>query len=120
MERFPADTQSVLALTDKNQWLVNLNLILSILGMRFEDIFDKTQLPEQAEDFSDGSTITDEFEDSMDDGMLLKEINSKLDRIIRDYSSDKHRKTYLARCSDLFQCISIRNYTLTYKLTFSN
>jgi hypothetical protein len=90
-----------------NQFL--LNNILSILGIRYEDLFDRNQLPEHTEEPSADNNIPDRFEDPMENGMLLKEINSKLDEILRKYKDKKNRKNYLARYNDLFQCISFFN-----------
>ena len=92
-----------------------LNNILCILGMRYEDLFDKNQLPGQAELSTNINGISDELEESMDTILELKKINTKLDTIIFNYSGEKIRKNTFARFYDLCQCIfSFRDLFIPY------
>ena len=91
-----------------NQFL--LNNILSILGMQFEDLFDRNQLPGQTEEESACNDIPDAFEDvDRHDSLLLEKINSNIELILQKYAGDKFRKNYFSRFTDFFQFIFFFN-----------
>ena len=78
-----------------------LNNILALLGIRFEDLFAKDTLPGIAEGNSAAPEIPDDDINSKENGLLLKEISSKLDEIKDKYIGRRIRKTYKDRLNDL-------------------
>ena len=80
-----------------------LNNILVLLGIRFEDLFDKDALPGTAEKNTADIGICDDDTDSRDTNLLLMEINNKLDEIKDKYIGKRIRNTYKNRYSHLHQ-----------------
>ena len=80
-----------------------LNNILVLLGISFEDLFNKNTLPGIAEkNAADIETIKDEM-DSKETCLLLREMNSKLDEIKDKYIGKRIRKRYMDRYNDLIE-----------------
>ena len=88
-----------------------LNNILMILGIQFNDLFKKDNLPGQAEVPIYYNESSVEHEDSEQDRFLLNEINTKLDNILNKYVGEKLRKTYMERFYDFFQYINFLRST---------
>jgi len=89
-----------------------LNCILSILGINYSELFNKDNLPGQAEEptLSDDlpNTDYDDFQYKLD----IKNINAKLDLIIEKYSGYQIRKTYMLRYNNFI------DYLLFFKIGF--
>jgi hypothetical protein len=84
----------------KHQFL--LNNILSLLGLQFEDLFDKDKLPGEADETSDACDVSIKDDDDRETRKILQEINSKLDKVIFQQKRDKIRKPYSQRFNDLY------------------
>jgi hypothetical protein len=83
------------------------NNIFKIIGISFEDLFDKDNLPGEVEVPIEDEEIDDGIDDSKQGEALLQEINAKLDTIIEKYAGDKIRITYMNRFFDLTEYIFI-------------
>jgi hypothetical protein len=83
----------------KNQFL--LNNILCLLGLQFEDLFDKDKLPGKADETPEANDFSIKDDDAQETRKILQEINSKLDKVVFQQEGAKIRKTYLQRLSDL-------------------
>jgi hypothetical protein len=84
-----------------------LNNILQSLGISFEDLFNKDNLPGIAE-ASIGDTEIDDADDKQNQiDEILQEMNTKLDTIIEKYTGDKTRIKYMRRFNDLIESTAL-------------
>jgi hypothetical protein len=90
-----------------NQFL--LNNILSLLGVSFESLFDKDQLPGATGEPVFDADLSDREETSKNDRELLLQINEKLDKILQKQDRGRSYRTFNKRFFDLMEyCTLLR------------